>query len=706
MHPVKRIFGGGKWPILVVTLLVISIAGSVFYIDRLHTRQSSVHEQHSSSYTRQIEWLWSSTKLGYRYMIFVHAVSNSAAGTLESDETTMLDEFDILWSWFETLTVFANFSLDSPALNTADVGIAQRFKEIRPLAATVSTRGIALLEKLEPYIQAINRADAQDLQRTVQSFDDLYLLIVELQNEVMILMRDTMQAQDDFANSQSKNLGAAYLSITLLLFLLLGTLCVLAIRKIQSHNRLHALYTEKTRHADELDRLAHEDSLSGVLNRAGFFREFEAVFESPGQHGICFIDIDRFKIVNDSVGHVAGDELIRQLGSLLERQCENSSAKCIAARYGGDEFVLLLKHCDINDFESFVHELLDELSPYEFKYDDRSFEIDASLGAHYFDTSSSSQQNVVTCVDSACYEAKHAGGSRLRFYNTEDEIVDTRRADVAAIENIQNALADDSFELHVQPIVELSEEGYQPHSYEALVRILTSDGKLIFPGDFLPVAERYGLMPRIDKWVVREVLRWLEVNDLRLLGAKFINVNLSGLTISDEDCIADFLDMFSAYNVNVSQLCLEVTESSAMYGSATQNLKRLADAGAQLSLDDFGSGFSSFGYLEKFPVSQIKIDGNFIKDLDTNPVHQEFVRALASLGKALGKFTIGEFVENEASQKLLWELGIDAAQGYHIGKPAPLKQLMSIAGESSDDSIGFASSPVDLEPSPDRQKAA
>ena len=380
----------------------------------------------------------------------------------------------------------------------------------------------------------------------------------------------------------------------------------------------------------------------------------------------------------------------------IRDRCTSFPEKCIAARYGGDEFVLLLKNCDLNDFESFVHGILDDISPYDFNYDGRSFDVDASLGAHHFDVSSSSLQSVMVCVDAACYEAKNAGGSRLCFHSGEGGIVESRRADVATIERIQNALANDSFQLHVQPIVELYEYGFRPHSYEGLIRMLERDDKLIFPGDFLPVAERYGFMPRIDKWVVREVLRWLEINDLERSGAKFININLCGSTISDEDSVTEIIGLFAAYNVDVSQLCLEVTESSAMHGNALQNLQRLADAGVQLSLDDFGSGFSSFGYLEKIPVSQIKIDGGFIKDLDTNPVHQEFVRALAALGKALGKFTIGEFVENEASRKLLWELGIDAAQGYHIGKPAPMEQLVLIGQESRGDIAEVASSSGDI----------
>ena len=697
MLTIKRIFGGGKWPILMITLsLLVVIAGTIFYIDRMYTRQSNVYEHHSSNYGQQIEWLWSSTKLGNRYITFVHAVSNSAEGTLSADATTLLDEFNILWSWFDTLKVFSEFEYADVELTAPTASFTEHLAEIRPLAASVSSKGMAVLERLAPSIHALERASAQDLQTIVQSFEELSPLIMQLQDRIMVLMRNTLQLHDDHTASQHKNLSAAYILISLLTtLLLLGALCALAIRKNQSHNRLHVLYTDKTRHAEELDRLAHQDSLSGVLNRAGFFREFEALFDVPGQHGICFIDIDRFKMINDTAGHVAGDELVRQLGAFLEGRCAMFSDGCVAARYGGDEFVLLLKHCDTNDFETFVHTVLDDMSPFEFKFDGRSFDVDASLGAHHFDVSSSNLESVMVCVDAACYEAKNAGGSRLCFHSAEDGVVEARRADLVAIESIQNALANDTFQLHVQPIVELLEYGFRPHSYEGLIRMLGSDGELIFPGDFLPVAERYGFMSRIDKWVVRAVLRWLEINDLESTGTRFININLCGSTISDEDSIAEIIDLFAAYNVNVSQLCLEVTESSAMHGKALQNLQRLADAGVQLSLDDFGSGFSSFGYLEKIPVSQIKIDGGFIKDLDTNPVHQEFVRALATLGKALGKFTIGEFVENEASRKLLWELGIDAAQGYYIGKPAPMEQLVLIGQESRENTAVAASSSGD-----------
>ena len=240
------------------------------------------------------------------------------------------------------------------------------------------------------------------------------------------------------------------------------------------------------------------------------------------------------------------------------------------------------------------------------------------------------------------------------------------------IEQIHAALDHNKFVLYYQPIVTLTTEGHKPYSYEFLIRMIGSNGELVPPGVFLGVAERYGLMPRIDQWVVNEAFDWLEDNDIQRKGLQCININLSGLSINDDDWIETLVHEIVVREIEPSQICFEITESSALHKSALGNLNSLRSIGVRLSLDDFGSGFSSFEYLEHLPVDQVKIDGAFIRDLDSNHTHQEFIRAIAAMCNALDKFTVGEFVENEASMRKLRELGVHAAQGYHVAMPAPL----------------------------------
>ncbi|OED40033.1 hypothetical protein AB833_12665 [Chromatiales bacterium (ex Bugula neritina AB1)] len=434
-----------------------------------------------------------------------------------------------------------------------------------------------------------------------------------------------------------------------------------------------------SRLTEKLEFHATHDALSQVLNRRGFCNELDKVLKNTTtDHGLCFIDLDLFKIVNDTAGHAAGDELIRQIAHILTTTVSYCGAE--VARFGGDEFLILLPDCTEDEFRSCITRASSALSPYHFSFEDKTFSITGSFGAIHFRSEDHCQHSLLSVADTACYVAKQSGGGRTHFYNDDNSVTQLRK-NVDWITKINHALQNDRFCLYFQPIVKTSAvaecnagTAQQPtHSWEVLVRMLDTDNRLIQPGEFLEVAERYSLAPAIDRWVVTKSLEWLEANAFVLQNdIEIVNINLSGKTIGDTNFL-DFIEQsIDNLTVPTSAICFEITETAAVGESSIEFLQRLHELGFKLALDDFGSGFSSFGYLEKLPVDYIKIDGRFVRDIDHNATHKEFVRAIHAVGKVMNKLTVAEFLENAESLSVLQELGVNYVQGYHIAKPAPL----------------------------------
>jgi diguanylate cyclase (GGDEF)-like protein len=383
------------------------------------------------------------------------------------------------------------------------------------------------------------------------------------------------------------------------------------------------------------------------------------------------MDLDQFKVVNDTCGHAAGDELLRQLGTLLLSRLRGSDA---LARLGGDEFGVLLTGCPLDQGQRLAEELRAAVREFRFVWAEKTFEVGVSIGAVGVTAASGSVSAVLSAADVACYAAKDLGRNRIHVYQESDLELARRRGEMQYVHRITKALAEDRLVLFAQDIVPVTPIPGAPQSMEVLVRMRDDGGALVPPNTFLPAAERYNLMPSIDRWVARTSFAWLAT---RPDPAAFrLSINLSGTTLSD-DAFLDFVrELFGTHAVPPAAICFEITETAAIANLATASrfIRELRQLGCLFALDDFGSGLSSFGYLKNLPVDFLKIDGSFVRDLLANPIDRAMVRAINEVGHAMGIRTIAEFVERPETLHVLAALGVDYAQGWAVGRPRPLAE--------------------------------
>ena len=435
--------------------------------------------------------------------------------------------------------------------------------------------------------------------------------------------------------------------------------------------------TETRELAVQLSYQASHDALTGLLNRRAVELELENALRSSqnsgDRHAFLYIDLDQFKVVNDTCGHVAGDQLLRQVGKLLQQRTRHSD--CLA-RLGGDEFGLLLRDCPLEKSREIAEELLAALNTFRFVWQDRSFKIGASIGVALIENHSESVESILSMADSACYLAKEKGRSRVQLSLPDDAELIVRQGEMHWVSRIQQALADDRLVLFGQPIVPVDPDADEPPHHEILVRMLDEQGELIAPTAFIPAAERYGMMHDVDRWIIERTFRFIE--QARKVWpnerAGTYSINLSGETMAHDDILAYIRELLERYAIDPRQICFEVTETAAIanLASAIDLMTALRKDGCRFALDDFGSGLSSFGYLRALPVDYLKIDGAFVRNLDSEPIDRVMVEAINNVGHAMNLKTIAEFVESEAVMRELQRLGIDYAQGYNIGRPSAL----------------------------------
>ena len=425
---------------------------------------------------------------------------------------------------------------------------------------------------------------------------------------------------------------------------------------------------------------ASHDALTGLANRSQF-DEFvqQAValaYTDHSEHVLCYLDLDQFKVVNDTCGHLAGDELLRQLGTLLRKHIRRQD---FVARLGGDEFGVLMNNCSLNEAFKACENLRDLVKDFRFAWEDRSFTIGVSIGISAINGASGNAVNLLKEADAACYAAKDNGRNRVHVFRPDDEELALRQGEMQWVEKIQQGLEQNRFCLYGQPIVAISKHEEGMH-FETLVRYRDDNGRIIPPGAFLPAAERYNLAPALDRWVISHLFEWIATKPGFLDGLSLCSVNLSGLSMSDETMLAFISDQFCKWDIPAHKICFEVTETAAIanLSYATGFIDQLKRRGCLFSLDDFGSGLSSFAYLKNLPVDYLKIDGLFVKDILDDNVDLAMVKSINEVGHVMGKKTIAEFVENEQIFNLLNVLGVDYAQGYGIGKPVPLDELKLI----------------------------
>ncbi len=421
--------------------------------------------------------------------------------------------------------------------------------------------------------------------------------------------------------------------------------------------------------------LAYHDSLTGLTNRVQFERKLaEALDESrelDTHHALLYLDLDQFKVVNDTCGHVAGDELLKQVALLLHAKVRESDT---VARLGGDEFGILLKNCPLDRARHLGSELLAVLNDFRFCWLGKTFNIGGSIGLVPINRDSGSLTDIMGRADVACYAAKDFGRNRIHLFQEDDVELARRQGEMHWVARINAALEQDRFELHWQRIDALGPTR-RPAFREILLRLRDGSGVLIGPGAFLPAAERYNLAPALDRWVVRRLLEYVARHPETASGAApSFFVNLSGATLNDVGFDAYLRELLRDTRLPGALLCFEITETAAI-----ANLSRALDfihairaEGCRFALDDFGSGLSSFTYLKTLPVDYLKIDGAFVRDIVRDPMDRAIVEAIHRIGHTVGLKTVAEFVEETSIVSELTRLGVDYAQGYGLHRPEPL----------------------------------
>jgi diguanylate cyclase (GGDEF)-like protein len=445
---------------------------------------------------------------------------------------------------------------------------------------------------------------------------------------------------------------------------------------------LHDVSRER-QYVAKLSYQASHDSLTGLINRGEFERRLSLALKSAAQlgrhHAVMYLDLDQFKVVNDTCGHAAGDQLMRQVSAVLQRRLREGDT---LARLGGDEFGVLLENCAPDHALRIGEGLRQTIMECHFAWETRSFNIGVSIGLVNVADGLFTLTDVLSAADAACYMAKDKGRNRVQVYHAEDSELSTRQGEMEWIGRVQKALDEDRFVLYAQDIVGLDPARNLGHHCELLIRMLDEHGELVPPMAFIPAAERYNLMPSIDRWVLRNAFAIIARQQAEsATGPAVFAINLSGSSIGDERFLEYVREQFEHFAVAPENICFEITETAAIarLDLATNFINQLKSLGCLFSLDDFGAGMSSFAYLKHLPVDFLKIDGGFVKDMADDPIDRAMVEAINSVGHVMGKKTIAEFVDGDRVIRLLREIGVDFAQGYGIAKPRPFGPRLRVA---------------------------
>jgi diguanylate cyclase (GGDEF)-like protein len=427
----------------------------------------------------------------------------------------------------------------------------------------------------------------------------------------------------------------------------------------------------------ELLELANHDGLTGLFNRRRFIEEFEKEITNVTVMGytsaLFFIDLDQFKYVNDACGHPAGDRLIRKVADELKRSIRRSD---IVARFGGDEFAVLMTRTDTEGAKSAAEKILSNMRRMAHIENDHIFHVHCSIGITMLTEDGLQHDELINQADIACREAKLAGRNRMHLYEHSEDAVQRVATDVGWMNRLREAVDDDEFELHFQPINRI-DTGATTH-HEVLIRLRSEDGEIILPDVFLPAAVRFGLMSEIDLWMIRHASEAYAKHSCRKRNIK-LAINLSANAFENDNLTDLVEESFEKYDVEPSDITIEITESLAVRRPlhVEQQITSLRALGCKFALDDFGTGYSSFSYLQKLHFDYIKIDGAFVQDILNNPVDQKIIKLIAEIGREAGMQTIAEFVQDAESLLLLGDLGVDMAQGYFVGRPTQRPQLKS-----------------------------
>jgi Amt family ammonium transporter len=421
------------------------------------------------------------------------------------------------------------------------------------------------------------------------------------------------------------------------------------------------------------------DQLTGFLNRSAFEQKFEnLVTENSNttvQHVLAYLDLDQFRVVNETCGSAAGDLLLKQVSKVIKKHVRKSD---IVARLSGDEFGIIMPFFEMDRALQAIQKIIIEIEHSGFVWNDQEYHVSSSIGVMTFGRMSDEYADYYSKVTTACFLAKQNGGNQYHYIDENDEKVLAQQESMEWVSGIIEGFSEDRFCLYVQPIAAIDSDEKHSH-YEVLIRYRSADGSIISPGDFLPPAERYNLIERVDKWVVRNVIMWLEEHQQELHDVMF-SINLSGRSIGSQTFHKFLRESLEASSIEMSALCFEITETAVVDNveRSVEFINSIKELGVKFSLDDFGTGLSSFSYLKQFPVDYLKIDGEFVRDILQDDTSYVFIRSMTEVGHCLDMKVIAEFVESDTMFDKLRAANVDYIQGYTVGKPVSIQSLLSL----------------------------
>jgi diguanylate cyclase (GGDEF)-like protein len=419
---------------------------------------------------------------------------------------------------------------------------------------------------------------------------------------------------------------------------------------------------------------ARRDPTTGQLNRRGFTERLEkALAERQPDVTDCLlvVDLDQFKVVNDTAGQKGGDQLLKQITGLILKNLKKSDT---LSRLGSDEFAIILRQCSLANATEIAEKIRGVIKQFRFFYQEKMFDLSACLGIVELSAEIKDFSQALGAGDLACSVAKEQGKNRVHIYNASDEILLKHENEMLWVSRINLAIEEDLFQIYRQKIELLDGDPKREEHYEILIRLKEKNGETISPFHFIPSAERFNLMPKIDRWVINKTLQKMAEEFVKFPDSKLVcSINLSGQSFSDEGFVSYIKEQINRFSVPADRVCLEMTETVAVSNltQAVKFMEELKEFGCHFSLDDFGSGMSSFTYLKNLPVNYLKIDGHFVKTMMENKIDKAMVNSIHQIGSVMGLKTIAEFVENEGIMKELKKMGVNYGQGYAIHKPEP-----------------------------------
>ncbi|MFT4720624.1 MAG: diguanylate cyclase (GGDEF)-like protein [Candidatus Azotimanducaceae bacterium] len=431
---------------------------------------------------------------------------------------------------------------------------------------------------------------------------------------------------------------------------------------------------------NQLTHQASHDDVTGLINRKEFERALSVALgrakRDDSMHLVAYFDLDQFKVINNAIGHEAGDKLLKEIAEAMGKPLSDNGG--VLSRLGGDEFGLLVEKCGKSEALELVKTLCQVIKAYAFNWKEKVYRLTASCGVMHVDKGVSSAQAILQCADAACFAAKDAGRDRTQVYEPNDSEMGHRRGVMDFVAQVDKALEDDRFELNCQMIAPIDKHSDEDVHYEILLTVLDDNNEPLPPMDFIIAAETYNRMGAIDRWVIAHAFEFIASNILSFSDLGAFSINISGNSLTEDDFMEFVLEQFKKTRVPTNMICFEITETAAVgsLDDAVEFIEKLQVLGVKFALDDFGTGMSSYSYLRSLPVDYLKIDGVFVKDLETNPNDYAVVKSINEIGHFMGKKTIAEYVENDAVLAILSEIGVDFAQGFGIGKKFPITELL------------------------------